>query len=168
MRMRAFIVPVLCLLCLLASGALAATYRWVDAQGKIHFSDTPPADQAAQELELQTPPVSDAPKTAKPVSKQRPAVPEAAVPKSYKAANVEIYMTDWCPYCRKAEAWFRARNVPFVAYDVEKDPAAAQRKAKLSRSRGVPLVMVCGRAIPGFSTKEFEDALDDCPDGGGR
>jgi len=177
MRIHAIPVLLFCLLCLDAGADAAVTYRWIDAQGKAHYSEAPPAGMAAQEIKL---PSSVEVAAAQPeVVEEQPAMaaeaaqatavstvssmqPEAAIP----PPQVEIYMTSWCPYCRKAEAWFRDRGIPFIAYDVEKDSAAAQRKAQLCRSRGVPLVMICGQAIPGFSEKAFEEALDDCTDSG--
>jgi hypothetical protein len=43
--------PVLILLCLLLAGsAQAEIYRWVDAEGRTHFSDRPPTEPGAQLL----------------------------------------------------------------------------------------------------------------------
>lgn len=61
----------LLLLCfaLLAAPALADVYRWVDADGKVHYSDTPPpAHQPAERLKVESdrprPPPSDEPEPA--------------------------------------------------------------------------------------------------------
>lgn len=45
------IVVALCLLTL-AAGASAQAYKWTDAQGKVHFSDTPPPDRKADKLSI--------------------------------------------------------------------------------------------------------------------
>ena len=49
-------------LILLASGAYADTevYRWVDSQGGVHFSDTPPAGNASK-IVVRTPPPQPVP-----------------------------------------------------------------------------------------------------------
>ncbi len=46
---------------LLASGAGAAEiYRWVDAEGKVHFADSPPSDFAAEKLDIRSAPTDPA------------------------------------------------------------------------------------------------------------
>ncbi|MDK9723890.1 MAG: DUF4124 domain-containing protein [Sterolibacteriaceae bacterium MAG5] len=49
--MRAGIVFPLCLM-FLAAGAAAQAYKWTDAQGKVHFSDSPPPDRKADKLSI--------------------------------------------------------------------------------------------------------------------
>ncbi|MFU2210536.1 glutaredoxin family protein [Solidesulfovibrio sp. C21] len=72
--------------------------------------------------------------------------------------KVEIFMTSWCPYCAKAEAFFKAKGVPFSASDIEKDSAARMRFQKYGQ-RGVPLVVIGDIVIPGYSVAEYEKAL---------
>ena len=86
------------------------------------------------------------------VSKSDPAVPQ-----------VEIYVTSWCPYCKKAENFFRTQGNPFTSYDIEKDSAAARRKEDLDRSGGVPLVIINGQKIHGFSENAYREALQKKP-----
>lgn len=88
----------------------------------------------------------------------------AAVSKSDPAGpQVEIYVTSWCPYCKKAENFFRAQGIPFTSYDIEKDSAAARRKENLDRSGGVPLVIINGQKIHGFSENAYREALQKKP-----
>ncbi|MBU0730310.1 MAG: hypothetical protein KKE17_02955 [Proteobacteria bacterium] len=80
-----------------------------------------------------------------------------------QAPKVEIYVTSWCPYCKKATNYFESKGIPYVAYDIEKDPEAAARKAKLDTRGGVPFVVIRGRNtthyIHGYSVEQFEYAL---------
>ena len=76
-----------------------------------------------------------------------------------RKAKVEIYTTAWCPYCRKAENFLRANGINFVNYDIEKDKSAAQRKAQLDNRRGVPLAVIDGQVIYGFSENLYRQAL---------
>lgn len=85
-------------------------------------------------------------------SKSDPAVPQ-----------VELYVTSWCPYCKKAENFFRTQGIPFTSYDIEKDSAAARRKEELDRSGGVPLVIINGQKIHGFSENAYREALQKKP-----
>lgn len=81
----------------------------------------------------------------------------AAVPK------VELYVTSWCPYCKQAENFFRSEGIPFTAYDIEKDSRAAQRKGELDSSSGIPLVIINGQKILGFSERAYREALKKKP-----
>ncbi len=85
----------------------------------------------------------------------------ASAPLQARAAGpaVEIYVTSWCPYCVKAKAYFDAKGIAYAAYDIERDAAAAQRFQRYGQ-RGVPLVVIGGKAIAGYSVAEYEKALD--------
>ncbi|MBS0001448.1 MAG: DUF4124 domain-containing protein [Thioalkalivibrio sp.] len=50
------------LLALTLPGAANATgiYRWVDAEGTVHFGDSPPSDRRAKPVEIR-PPMGDSP-----------------------------------------------------------------------------------------------------------
>jgi glutaredoxin len=76
------------------------------------------------------------------------------------AHSVELYITTWCPYCRKAIAFFQARGIPITVYDIERDAAAAQRKNELDRRRGVPFAVVNGKKIHGYSEAAYLRALN--------
>jgi len=77
----------------------------------------------------------------------------------YGNAHVELYVTSWCKYCKKAEAFFRSKGVSFTIYDIEKDRVAAKRKNKLSPRKGVPFAIVNGQHIYGFAPSAYENAL---------
>jgi len=73
--------------------------------------------------------------------------------------KVELYTTSWCPYCQKARDFFRTRGISFTEYDIEKNEEAAQRKRQMDSRGGVPLVVIDGRTIAGFSEAAYEKAL---------
>ncbi len=72
--------------------------------------------------------------------------------------SVEIYVTSWCPYCKKTIAYFQAKGVPYTTYDIEKDSAAAARFRQYGK-QGVPLTVINGVVISGYAVSEFEKAL---------
>jgi glutaredoxin len=83
-----------------------------------------------------------------------------AIEKDENKPSVDIYITRWCPYCKKAMAYLRSRNISFNAYDIEKDPQAKEKKLKLaSNYSGVPLTVINGKILKGFSESRFELAL---------
>ncbi len=74
--------------------------------------------------------------------------------------QVELYVTDWCPFCKKAQAFFDQRGIPYQLYDIEKDSAALRRKMELDSGRGVPLALINGVKIKGWSQQAYEAALE--------
>jgi glutaredoxin len=73
--------------------------------------------------------------------------------------QVELYVTAWCIYCKKAANFFRKRGIEFVEYDIEKDREAERRKRLLDRKRGVPFAVINGYRIHGYSEVLYERAL---------
>ena len=67
------------------------------------------------------------------------------------SADVLIYLTDWCPYCRAAKDLLGKKNVRFTAIDV--DDRQELRKWLLSATgqRTVPQVFINGKPVGGFS-----------------
>lgn len=77
-----------------------------------------------------------------------------------KSHQVELYITSWCPYCKKAVNFFQSRGITFAAYDIEKDENAARRKKQLDSRNGVPLAVIDGQKIHGYSDESYMRALD--------
>jgi len=74
--------------------------------------------------------------------------------------KVELYITGWCPYCREAVDFFKARGIYFDLYDIEKDEKAALRKNELDGRRGVPFAVINGQKIHGYSEQAYLKALE--------
>ena len=72
--------------------------------------------------------------------------------------QVQILVTDWCPYCKKLEAYLNDKKVRYTRFDVEKDKKGKQLYEQLGRG-GVPIVMIGKDIIRGFNTVEIEQAL---------
>lgn len=151
MKSQIFLVVVI--LALVLQGiAGAAIYRWVDQNGVVTFRDSPPAENphGAQLVSSAGHP----PITSSPASEES----AAAV-----GPQVELYVTSWCPYCKQAEEFFRSQGIPFIAYDIEKDSAAARRKEEFAKGKGVPLALINGQKIYGYSAEAYREALKKKP-----
>jgi glutaredoxin len=78
-------------------------------------------------------------------------------------SNVEIYTTSWCPYCTHAKEYLKSRGVPYIEYDVAKSRDALRRKNRLSPSDRVPVAVINGKVIDGFSETTYDAALREKP-----
>lgn len=74
------------------------------------------------------------------------------------AGEVVLYATSWCGYCEKTRKFLRARQVPFAEHDIERS-AAARREYELLNGRGVPLLVIRGKVVHGYSPQAILAAL---------
>ncbi len=77
-----------------------------------------------------------------------------------KPPSVEIFVTNWCPACKKAEDWLRANDIPFTQHNVQKSRQAAQRMAALGGDGRIPFAVINGSKIVGFTPALYRKALN--------
>jgi glutaredoxin len=154
-----FVSIILALALYLSSTAAAEIYKWVDDKGEMHISDSPsPTAKPAGKIEVYKDTQEDSPGAGPaPVKKKEDSRP--ALEK--KKADVVLYTTSWCPYCRRARDYLRSKGVDFIEYDIEKDKEAAIRKRQLDNKGGVPFAVINGRSIRGFSASAYDRALQE-------
>ena len=141
----------------------AEFYKWVDENGKTHFSDHQPQVSGSSGNIKVIPTYKIAPQSipgyrSKSGNAGNGSYDETQPQKEHK---VELYVTSWCPYCKKARNFFISRGIPFSEYDIEKDREAARRKKSLDSRKGVPFAVVNGHKIHGFIAAAYERALND-------
>jgi len=148
--------------------SIAEMFKWVDKNGVLHLSDMPP--QIDQNLKIETLPTYKTNK--KKVNPQEKNSTENTDDGSDKAdiglkktssikPKVELYITGWCPWCKKAKAFFQSRRIEFVEYDIEKDKEAARRKEQIDSRKGVPFAVINGKYIHGYNETAYKKALSD-------
>jgi len=116
-------------------------FKWVDDNGKVHFTDMPPNDQETEQVQLRINSYS--------------ATELLEMDEASSSDKVIMYGTDWCTYCDKAKNYFVAKHIPFVEYDIEKDSTARREYDRLG-GRGVPVILVGDKRMNGFSVATFE------------
>lgn len=136
-----------CILLLLGSASLAAgVYKWVDEQGKVHFTDTPPAGQNVEQVEIRE--VNSFTSTSE--------VLEVSASFAQGAPQqVVMYSASWCHVCKRAAEYFRVNDIDYREYDVEND-RKGRRDYKRLQGDGVPIILVGKRRMNGFSPSGFE------------
>src|ERR1700682_4444324 len=135
---------------ILAFGAQAqsSVYRWVDKNGKVHFSDTPPAEET------------------KGVSQKKLGggyVQESSLPYATQVAMkrnpVVLYSGPKCGTpCDRGRDLLSARGIPFSEQDAStKEGAEAMQKMGL---RDLPVLKVGERNLRGYDDDAWHAALD--------
>lgn len=121
-----------------ATAIAGPLYKWVDENGKVHFSDQPPAGKH-EEVKLKPLSVISGPAVA-------------------TKPGVRLYTTTWCGVCKRAKAWFDARGISYTEYDVEKSEIGRQEYRRLN-GKGVPIILIGDQRMNGFSEARAEAML---------
>ena len=74
-------------------------------------------------------------------------------------ANVTIYTTATCPYCKMAKEYMQEKGIEYSEVDVSTDQEAAAKMVEKSGQMGVPVIDVDGKIIVGFDKGEIKSAL---------
>jgi glutaredoxin len=135
-------------LCATVAGA-QELFRWVDKDGKVHFSDTPP------------------PPEAKGVQQKRYATgggEGGEVPYAVKVAMeknpVTLYANSCEQGCAEARALLSKRGVPYTDKNPETDPKASDAlKALAGGQLYVPTLTIGDNVIKGFMEESWQSAL---------
>ena len=88
---------------------------------------------------------------------------DAGMQRSLRSVDVVMYVTSWCPYCRKALAFLATQpNVRVTTYDIEASPS---RRAEMLRKNGgrnaTPVTDIGGRIVLGFNPSSLAGAIAD-------
>ena len=131
--------------------AQSTVYRWVDKDGKVQFSDSPP------------------PADVKDSTQRRMGgglVDEGQVPYATQMATrrspVVLYVSDECgDVCVKARALLNRRGIPFSERNAKSSPETLAELTKLAGGPQVPLLLVGDNAVKGYLEEEWQSALDE-------
>lgn len=66
-------------------------------------------------------------------------------------ADVLVYTTSWCPYCRAAKMLLQGKHVTFEEIDVDGRDDLRKWLVEASGQRTVPQVFINGRSVGGYS-----------------
>lgn len=72
--------------------------------------------------------------------------------------RIVIYTTDYCPFCTRAKALLRSKNVEFEEIDVTRDERLREEVQRLSGRRTVPQIFIDGKSVGGFDNLRQLDA----------
>lgn len=138
--------PILVLACVAAQAQL---YRWVDADGKVHYSDEPPPANIKQvEKKKMT--------GGKPSDAPLPYALQQAV----KNFPVKLYSSECGDACTRAHEFLAKRGIPYTDMDAT-NPAVQEELTKLTGGTlKVPVLKVGREAVIGFEEGKWNSSLD--------
>lgn len=74
------------------------------------------------------------------------------------AEDVTIFVTSWCPFCKKLEAYLKEHHVRYERFDIE-ESAEGQRRHQALGGGGVPVVQIGSTVIRGFDPSYLDSLL---------
>jgi glutaredoxin len=147
----------LALLLLCGAASAQTVYKSVGADGKVVYSDKPPAEGRLEKtMTFESLPSSALPASASSYVEQLrrmhardAAQPAAALPQQ----GVVLYTASWCGWCKKARGWLGAQGISYRDIDVE-SPEGLAEFARVGGG-GVPVIVADGRRVAGFSSAAY-------------
>jgi glutaredoxin len=146
------VIAAFCMASLLATAAAAQStvHRWVDKDGKVHYSDAPP------------------PKDAKDATQKRMGGGQVEVENLPYATQVAmrrnpvvLYTGSACgDACASARELLSRRGVPFSEKDAQNSAADREALKSLVGVLEVPVLVIGENPIKGYGEQEWQQALD--------
>ena len=132
----------------LSSAQAQPVYRVVGPDGKVTFSDKPPADAK---------PAATVGGTSRPTD-NKPALPYELQQLAGKYP-VTLYSTNGCGPCDSGRALLTKRGIPFTEKTVNTNEDLTAF-ARINKENAMPLLMIGGQAVKGYSDSEWSSYLD--------
>ena len=149
--MRARLAAILaCAVCAAGAAQAQQLYRWSDAQGGVHITDTPPPANA-KNVKVIGPPSAGGPATQEPY--------ELTV--AQREFPVTLYTAPQCgDPCEQARAALNRRGVPFSEVLVADAATREELKRVADGAEEVPVLFVGRSTQKGFQQQAYDALLD--------
>lgn len=159
--MRKTLLPTLLLfaVCAIVPGRVASAdvLKYQDDEGKTHYVDTP--EKVPEKYRSQLKDQAKLPEISRSNSGGRQLYEKKTYSSSSAAlAPVEIFVTSWCGYCKKLEAFLDKEGVRYTRYDIESSAKGKKLHDELGGG-GVPTVRIGKQIIHGFDVEKLKSVL---------
>ena len=144
------IVALCCTIAASAALAQSTVYRWVDKEGKVHFSDSAPPSDASQS--------SQKTMGGGYVDRELP----YAVQQAARKNPVTLYTAPSCGEpCASGRSLLSERGIPFSERNAGASAATQKQLKDLIGGLEVPVLVVGANPIKGFDNAQWSVALDE-------
>lgn len=149
---------ILCLLvCVSAVSTVNAqtVYKSIGPDGKVVYSDSPPSEgNVTKTMKFQNLPSSTLPASTLSY------VEQLRLKQSSPTAmqGTVLYSAAWCGYCKQAKSYLARKGIRYEERDVD-TPSGKASYAQAGGGRGVPLLLVKGQRVEGFSSEAYDSVF---------
>jgi glutaredoxin len=153
MKARTFSLSVLCAATIAAAfcaNAQTNVYRWIDKDGKVQFSDSPPPADAKDATQRRL-------GGGGPDEAQLPYATQVAA----KRNPVTLFTgTDCGDLCSQGRNLLSQRGIPFTERDAQNNATDREELTRLIGSLEVPVLLVGESKVKGFEESRWQASLD--------
>lgn len=132
-----------------AAHAQSTVYRWVDKDGKVHFTDAPPPPDAVNATQARVGGGGN----------DDSSLPYA-LQQAIKRNPITLYVSKTCDLCDEARALLTQRGIPYAERNIETSPADADKVREVVGTLSVPLMMLGDKPVKGFEEGIWNATLD--------
>lgn len=133
---------------LLTASAQVELFRWVDADGSVHYSDQPPPPNIRNVQQMQV--------TSKPGEQPWPYQLQQAA----RNFPVTFFVSDCGEACAQARKLLSKRGIPHTEFDATEPAFQEQLKKLIGGDLVVPVLTVGKSVLRGFEAGQWNTALD--------
>ncbi len=158
-----------------ASDTSAAVYKTVGADGKIIYTDQPPADVSSNTtvgtlktttLNIAVQPSSPLPASVLKYQQELAAVAArrvrdnalTATSNKSSSATPTLFSAAWCGYCRRAKSYLSKNKISFQEIDIDTE-SGARAFFDAGGGSGVPMLIVDGKVLRGFTESAYNQVF---------
>ena len=151
---------VLCLLALFSTGWVQAEalYKVVGPDGKITYTDQPPADpKTATTMQITSAPSTPLPDAVLKYQAelQKSMQGRLASAKVADSGPPALFSAAWCGYCTQAKAYLAAKSIRNREYDIDTEDGA-RAYVEAGGKKGIPLLVSGSKRQQGFSPASYD------------
>ena len=150
---KAMRIFILLLLTCISLSAGAEIYKWVDADGVVHYSSRAADNAKTEDVTRRVKSLGNFVSTANVDTTDSGDQKNATAAKS-----VTMLSASRCKVCKQAKAYLNSIGVRYTDLDVEKDPRGKKRFHELG-GKGVPIILVGSQRMDGFSEGRLQQML---------
>jgi len=147
---------------LVAPAGSETLYKSVSPDGRIVYSDKPPAGSRVEKtVEYAPGPSSPLPEyVLRFKAEMEKRLGQQSSSASASGDSVRLFTASWCGFCRKAKAYLAKKQIGFTEYDVETSEGM-EALARVGGGQGVPILVWRDQKLYGFSEPSYEAFLHD-------
>jgi glutaredoxin len=150
--MRTLAATLFLMLWAMSAGA-QTLYKSIGPDGKAVYSDRPPATGRLEK----TLKVENLPNTALPagLAAELQQLRQTGAKPAISASSTVLFAASWCGFCRQARAYLASKGIKYEDIDIE-TPAGKAAFAAAGGSGGIPLLVLKGQQVRGFSAQAYD------------
>ncbi|MES2581333.1 MAG: glutaredoxin domain-containing protein [Pseudomonadota bacterium] len=133
-------------------------YKTVGPDGKVDYSDKPPADGRFEKtMQFENLPSSNVPDLSHTYVEQLKRMKASQAASAAPATRgVVLYAASWCGYCRSARTYLGKKGIAYQEIDIDTERGKESFAKASGGQGGVPLLLSANQRVQGYSVGAYD------------